>query len=229
MKYCITAVLAVMLTLLALTGCVSQTPPVTEDTVPPPLVSDTAETPETQRAPAVTPEFRLVATSRATVEICDRLGIPLVGVPALDGLPGRYADTARTGSAMAPDLEAIKLLNPTEVAGPDTLEGDLSKGYANADVPATFLNLRSVEGLYDSVAYLGGKYGAEDAARELRAEYETALADLVTAKSGREGPRVLILMGFPGAYIECTPLSYTGSLVELCGGVSVVTDSIEGL
>lgn len=37
-------------------------------------------------------------------------------------------------------------------------------------------------------------------------------------------PTVLVLMGLPGAYIECTPNSYAGSLVELAGASSVVQD-----
>jgi iron complex transport system substrate-binding protein len=172
--------------------------------------------------------YRLVATSRATVEICDRLGLALAGVPSLDGLPERYAGAARTGSAMAPDLEAIRLLAPTEVVGPDTLAGDLAPGYANAGIPATFLNLRGVGGLYESADYLGEKYGAKSEAARLRAGYEAALAELAQKRGGREGPRVLILMGMPGAYVECTQHSYAGDLVALCGGENVVSDPAEG-
>jgi iron complex transport system substrate-binding protein len=173
-------------------------------------------------------EYRLVATSRATVEICDRLDLVLAGVPALEGLPARYADVPRTGSAMSPDLEKIKLLAPTEVAGPDTLAADLSPGYENAKLPATFLNLRSVQGLYESVEYLGFKYDAPEQTQALLEEYHRRLAELEIKKTGRTGPRVLILMGMPGAYIECTPHSYAGNLIELCGGVNVATDPVEG-
>jgi iron complex transport system substrate-binding protein len=172
--------------------------------------------------------YRLVATSRAAVEICDRLGLVLAGVPSLDGLPERYAGAARTGSAMAPDLEAIRLIAPTEVVGPDTLAGDLAPGYANAGIAATFLNLRGVGGLYESADYLGGKYGAKSEAARLRAGYEAALEELGQKRGGREGPRALILMGMPGAYVECTQHSYAGDLVALCGGVNVVGDPVEG-
>jgi iron complex transport system substrate-binding protein len=204
---------AILLALTLLSGCVDQHPT--------PGGTDSRE----EAAPGV---YRLVATSRATVEICDRLGLELAGVPSLEGLPERYAVAARVGSPMGPDLEAIKVLNPTEVIGPDTLESDISPGYANVGIPATFLNLRGVRGLYASVEYLGRTYGAEDKAAAMLAEYETALAELAAKRAGREGPRVLILMGMPGAYIECTPNSYVGDLVALCGGVSVVTDPVEG-
>jgi iron complex transport system substrate-binding protein len=34
-------------------------------------------------------------------------------------------------------------------------------------------------------------------------------------------------MGLPGAYIECTQNSYVGSLIEMGGGINLVTDPTE--
>jgi iron complex transport system substrate-binding protein len=174
-------------------------------------------------------EPRIVATSRATVEICDRLELPLAGVPSVEGLPARYDEATRVGGPMGPDLEAIRLINPVDVIGPDTLMDTLSEGYENAGLPATFLNLRSVAGLYESAEILGEKYGREDEAAGLVAEYERVLSDIEAAKaeSGGEPPRVLVLMGLPGAYVEATQNSYVGSLAEMGGGVNVVTDDVE--
>jgi iron complex transport system substrate-binding protein len=225
MKIRVIALISVLLLIFG--GCVNQHPTVTASLPPTEPTSETAVT-ETIAAEPTPEAYRLIATSRATVEICSRLDLELVGVPALEGLPECYADAARTGSAMAPDVEAIKILNPTEVVGPDTLESDISPGYVNANIPATFLNLRAVGGLYDSVEYLGNKYGAEDAANALLTEYQTALAELEAKKEGKDAPRVLILMGMPGAYIECTQNSYVGDLIALCGGANVVTDPVEG-
>jgi iron complex transport system substrate-binding protein len=204
-----------MLTALAISGCVDQHPS--------PLPSNAAYAEST----AVTEDYRLIATSRAAVEICDRLELELAGRPALEGLPARYDGLPETGSPMSPDFEAIKLLNPTEVVGPDTLESDLSPGFENAGIPATFLNLRSVAGLYESLEYLGEKYGKREKAQALIDEYHAILAELETARTGKESPTVLILMGLPGAYIECTQNSYVGSLIEMGGGINVVTDPVE--
>jgi iron complex transport system substrate-binding protein len=172
---------------------------------------------------------RIVATSRAVVEICDRLELPLAGVPTLDGLPARYDEAARVGGPMGPDLEAIRIIDPADVIGPDTLIDVLAEGYENAGLPATFLNLRSVAGLYESAEILGDKYGRADAARALTEEYKTVLADIEAARreTGGAAPRVLVLMGLPGAYVEATQNSYVGSLAEMGGGVNVVTDPIE--
>ncbi|MDR2615264.1 MAG: heme ABC transporter substrate-binding protein IsdE [Oscillospiraceae bacterium] len=227
---------AVLAVALIASGCVNQHPAPEEPTPSEnaveteTIIETDADMPASDAAASETPAadtYRLIATSRAAVEICDRLGLPLIGRPALDGLPERYDGLPETGSPMQPDFEAIRLLDPTEVVGPDTLESELSEGFENAGIPATFLNLRSVEGLYESVRYLGDKYGAVDKADGLIAEYRAALAELEAKKEGKQGPRVLILMGLPGAYIECTPSSYAGSLVELCGGTSVVVDPVE--
>ncbi|MDR1065031.1 MAG: ABC transporter substrate-binding protein [Oscillospiraceae bacterium] len=232
------AAAALLALLITVSGCVSQHP--APDASVPASASPTAresaapEISEPSESPAASDgeAYRLIATSRAAVDICDRLGLSLVGRPALDGLPERYDGLPETGSPMQPDFEAIRLLSPTEVVGPDTLEGDLAKGFENAGIPATFLNLRSVEGLYESAKYLGEKYGAQDALAAMLDEYNSALAELEAAKleanqDGRQGPRVLILMGLPGAFIECTPSSYVGSLIELCGGTNVVYDPVE--
>jgi iron complex transport system substrate-binding protein len=181
-------------------------------------------------APAGSDEApRIVATSRATVEICDRLNLPLAGVPTLEGLPARYDEAARIGGPMGPDLEALKLLDPVDVIGPDTLIDTLTEGYENAGLPATFLNLRSVAGLYESAEILGKRYGREAEAAALLAEYERVLADIEAAREEADGkaPRVLVLMGLPGAYVEATQNAYVGSLAELGGGVNVVTDPAE--
>jgi iron complex transport system substrate-binding protein len=174
-------------------------------------------------------ELRIVGASRAVVEICDRLALPLAGVPAVEELPPRYDGAARVGSPMGPDLEAIKLINPTDVLSPDTLEATLAESYANAGLPVTFLNLRSVAGLYESAVLLGDRYGRRDKAAALAAEYEAALADIREAKDRAGGvtPRVLVLMGLPGAYVAATQNSYAGSLAELAGGVNAALHATE--
>lgn len=192
---------------VSLTACVDQHP---EDT------SVSGETPE---------EVRIVATSNATLQICDRLGLDLVGIPTTTGdVPERYQGLPEIGTAMAPDAEQIALLEPTDVIGPDTLQETIEPTYQAAGVPYTWIDLQSVQGMYDSIAMLGEKYGVEDAANALIAEYESVMAEFEQDIEGKEHPTVLVLMGLPGAYIECTPNSYVGSLVELAGATNVVQD-----
>lgn len=172
---------------------------------------------------------KLVAASHATMMICDRLGLDLIAIPTTSGeIPERYEGLPDIGTAMAPDAEAIALLNPDDVIGPDTLAETIEPSYQAAGVPYTFIDLQSVEGMYNSIEMLGEKYGAEEEAAELISEYQEIMAQFRASAEGKDKPRVLMLMGLPGSYIECTPNSYAGSLIELAGAENVVqVDTIE--
>ena len=207
----ITALVLSLVLCLSLTACVDQHPQ--ESTEP----STTGETAPQER--------RIIATSPATLEICDRLGLDLVAIPTTAShVPERYQGLPEVGTAMAPDAETISILDPTDVIGPDTLAESIAPGYEAAGIPFTFIDLQSGPGMYDSIAMLGEKYGVQEAAHAMIQEYEDTMAEFHKAIEGKPAPKVLVLMGLPGAYIECTPNSYVGSLVELAGGVSVVQD-----
>lgn len=168
-------------------------------------------------------ESRVVATSYSTVVICDKLDIDLIAVPKTSiGLPERYEGLPEIGSAMSPDAEALAVLEPTDVIGPDTLKETIEPMYQAAGVPYTFIDLQSVQGMYDSIKLLGKKYGSEKQADELIVEYEKIMEDFKASVDGMKKPKVLVLMGLPGSYIECTSNSYTGSLIELAGAENAV-------
>ena len=50
---------------------------------------------------------RIIATSPATADICDKLELDLVGVcsSTVSTIPERYKDLTTVGTAMAPDME----------------------------------------------------------------------------------------------------------------------------
>lgn len=169
---------------------------------------------------------RIVATSAAVCDIMDRLGIGLVGVPqtSVTAIASRYNGVKTVGSPMSPDMEIIKSLNPTDVIGPDTLKGDLEIKYKNIGVNSTFLNLRSVKGLYDSVKLVGDEYGKSAEADAIVKEYNEFISSYKNKHSGKS-PKVLVLTGLPGSYLVATQNSYAGSLVELAGGTNIFHDA----
>ena len=169
---------------------------------------------------------RIVATSAAVCDIMDRLGIGLVGVPqtSVTAIASRYNGVKTVGSPMSPDMEIIKSLNPTDVIGPDTLKGDLEIKYKNIGVNSTFLNLRSVKGLYDSVKLVGDKYGKSAEADAIVKEYNEFISSYKNKHSGKS-PKVLVLTGLPGSYLVATQNSYAGSLVEFAGGTNIFHDA----
>lgn len=168
---------------------------------------------------------RLIATSPAVAQICSRLNLDLVGVcDTSSTLPEKYEDLTKVGMAMNPDLEIIKSLNPDYVLSPNSLQSDQQPKYASVGVSSIFLNLKSVEGMYNSIEELGKKFDREKEAAEMLAEFDSFMESYKNASEGKETPKVLVLMGLPGSYIVATESSYVGNLVKLAGGVNVYGD-----
>ena len=189
----------------ALAGCVDQHPECAE--------GDTGEP-------------RIIAASPAVADLCDLLHLDLVGIASTaKDVPESYQGLPEVGTAIAPDLEAIKALRPDVVISPASLSYDLQPKYAGITVGSLFLDLRSVDGMYDSLAYLGRRFNRQEAADALVAGYRSYIEQYQRSHEGKEGPRVLILMGVPGSYMVATPESYVGSLVEQAGGVNVYADA----
>ncbi len=178
--------------------------------------------PEKQKETTATEEVRLVATSPAVAEVCNKLNLDLVGVCDTNGtLPERYQDLTKVGMAMSPDLEVIKSLNPDYILSPNSLQEDQQPKYASIKVSALFLNLRSVDGMYASIEDLGEKFQREEEVQALVKEFDDFMKEYREKNKDKEAPKVLVLMGLPGSYIVATENSYVGSLVELAGGVNV--------
>lgn len=168
-------------------------------------------------------EPRLIATSYATVQIFDLLDIDLIArAETARELSPKYAELPVVGTAMAPDAEAMLMMGPTNVIGPDTLIAEIQPKYDAAGLPYTFIDLQSIEGLYESVTMIGNQYGKAEEAAEIVAEYEQSMEEFYASIADVESPRVLVLMGLPGAYIGCTTNSYAGSLVEMAGATNVI-------
>ena len=189
------------------------------------LIGGVDQHPEDSGAAAADENARLIATSPAVAQICNRLNLDLVGVCQTSGtLPERYQDLPKVGMAMSPDLEILKSLSPDYVLSPSSLQSDLQPKYASIGVKSIFLNLKSVEGMYASIEGLGQKFGREDEAKAMLAEFDAFMDEYRHKNEGKDSPKVLVLMGLPGSYIVATDNSYVGSLVKLAGGTNVYGD-----
>lgn len=170
---------------------------------------------------------RIVATSVATCEILDKLEVEgVAGIPQTDSyeVPDRYQDAEEIGSPMAPDMEIVKSLKPTIILTPNSLEGELKPKYDGINTESYFLNLKSIEGMYDSIDELGKMFGKEEQAKALRKDYEDFLDSYHAANEGKKKPKVLLLMGLPGSYVVATESSNAGNLVKLAGAENVYGD-----
>lgn len=166
---------------------------------------------------------RLIATSPATADICDKLELDLVGVctSSVSTIPAKYDEAVKVGTAMSPDMEIVASLDPDWILSPASLQSDLQPKYEAIDTDWAFLNLRSVPGMYRSIQELGEIFGRQEQAEQLVTEFKEFYEEYKTKNEGKESPKVLILMGLPGSYIIATQNSYVGSLVALAGGENV--------
>ena len=222
---------------LLLTGCVNQHPEGTKATTQTETVESMLEITDPVEKQAVevakakvrsmegTP--KIIATSPATADICDKLELDLVGVcsSTVSTIPDRYKDVETVGTAMSPDMEIVSSLNPDWILSPVSLQSDLQPKYEAIDTDWAFLNLRSVPGMYRSIQELGEIFDREEQADALVKEFQDFYEKYKKKNEGKDHPKVLILMGLPGSYIIATEKSYVGSLVALAGGENVYTDS----
>lgn len=222
-----------------LTGCVDQHPEGTQTTVQPTetldsmlQITDPIEKEAVEIAKAkvhsMGAEPRIIATSPAVAEICDRLELDLVGVcSSSSSIPERYEEITQVGAAMSPDMEIVSGLSPDWILSPSSLQSDLQPKYETIDTDWAFLNLRSVQGMYRSIQELGEIFDREEQAETQIKEFKDFYETYQKEHEGKTHPRVMILMGLPGSYIIATENSYVGSLVALAGGENVYEGSTE--
>ena len=169
---------------------------------------------------------RIIATSPATADICDKLNIDLAGVcsSTVSTIPSRYKNVKKIGTAMSPDMEIVSSVQPDWILSPSSLKSDLKPKYEAIDTEWAFLNLKSVQGMYRSIQELGIIFDREKEADSLINEFVAFYKKFKSEYKTISHPKVLIVMGLPGSYIIATPNSYVGNLVELAGGENVYSD-----
>lgn len=182
-----------------------------------------------EKVAALSDDPRIVATSPAVAQICDRLDLDLVGVcsTTVSTIPERYEGLTEVGTAMAPDMEIMASLAPDWILSPSSLQSDLQPKYEAINTDWAFLNLKSVFGMYQSIEELGEIFDRQEEAEEMVTEFEDFYAEYQGKNEGKESLDVLVLMGLPGSYIIATENSYVGSLVEMAGGNNVYAGSDE--
>ena len=169
----------------------------------------------------------IAATSVAVTEILEALDVPadqVIGIPTTESytVPKKYKKATELGTAMSPDMEVLSTLKPSLVLSPNSLEGDLASKYEKIGVSSSFLNLKSVAGMFKSIEELGSLLGKEKKANKLVDEFVNYMVEFRAKYQNTACPRVLILMGLPGgSYLVATESSYVGDLVKLAGGTNV--------
>lgn len=172
----------------------------------------------------ITENSRIVATSVATLTICSMLEIELVATPSSDNyqIPEIYEGLPIIGNSMAVDIEVLDSLNVDLVISPKSLENDLKDKYESIGVDYLFIDLTSVDLLYQSMDDIAYIFDKEDLSNVFVSDYENFKESLKSENN--YNPSVLVLMGLPGSYVVATNKSYVGSLASLSGFENVYGD-----
>ena len=169
---------------------------------------------------------KVVASSVAVVEILDALGVPMVGVPTSTyDLPESVADATRIGNPMSPDIEVIASLEPTVVVSVDSLSADLTEQFKVLGAEVFFVNLSGYEGLKETITNLGTRFGAEEKAAEMIADFDAREQAVLAEIEGKEAPSVLIIFGAGSSFMTASADTYVGDLVKRVGGENIITDA----
>lgn len=217
---------SILIFLLILTACGSDDS--STDAAATDSESETSEEASDIEVTALETDGNIIATTVALVEIADALELDLVGVPSsYKDLPERYHGLPEVGMAMSPDLEMIRSLKPTEVLTVTTLTDYVEEPFTEADIPATYMNLESVESMYEEIRSLGERYDRNEQAEALVADFEAKLSEIEAEIDDQESPKVLILLGVPGSYLVATENSYVGDLVRRAGGTNAIDSDLE--
>lgn len=191
--------------------------------------SSAQNAPEQKEAVSEEKPMDLACTSVAIAQILDALEYDhVIGVPETSGtLPERYQEAKAIGSPMNPDLEIIKSLSPDLVLSPQTLEASLGESYRNAGISSAFLNLSSVDGMYQAITSLGELLGCQEAAARMNQDYQEYMETYWNQV--KETQDILLLMAFPdGFYLIATENSYVGDLLHMAGGENVYGSDYKG-
>lgn len=169
---------------------------------------------------------KVVASSVAAVEILDALGVPMVGVPTSSyELPESVTDAARIGNPMSPDIEVIASLEPTVIVSVDSLSADLKEQFEVLGAEVFFANLSSYDGLKETITSLGARFGAEEKAAEIIADFDAREQAVAAETADKEAPSVLIIFGAGTSFMTASEDTYVGDLVKRVGGANIITDA----
>ena len=72
----------------------------------------------------------------------------------------------------------MSTLKPSLVLSPNSLEGDLASKYEKIGVSSSFLNLKSVAGMFKSIEELGSLLGKEKKANKLVDEFVNYMVEI---------------------------------------------------
>jgi len=185
---------------------------------------------------------RIVVLDSVSLEILDRFGIDVIGVPSsgFEKVDAKYGDKSKygdAGTAREPNYVEIALMNPSEVIMSDATEkafGNIKSSFEALNIPVRFFDYNGVPELKSSIIRMGEYFNCKGKAQEIVAELERSERGILekVASLGTK-PRILVLFGAPfGSANDSISFAgsglYAGSIVTYCGATNVIDEQYSG-
>lgn len=183
-----------------------------------------------QESSTLHPPQRIVSTSPGITEIVFALGQgdQLVGVTTFCVYPPEALTKPKIGGFASPSLEAIMRQRPDLVIlveGRTKLEQPLNA----LNIPTLITRSRGLDVIYETIQAVAHELKIPAQGQLLVSHIKEELQEFGNSISRSTRPRVLLLVGrTPGALTDLHSVggeSYIGELIELAGGLNVLSDS----
>lgn len=186
------------------------------------ILAGCSATGETEK-PLESDETRIIATTVALTETAAKLDLDLVGIPTTTkNIPEKYVDVKQIGQAKKPNMEIVQSLQPTHLLSVTTIKPEMDKATKGSGMDVTYYDFNSIGGMQKSITQMGEQFDRVEEAKVLNKVYDDKIAEIKEKTTGKEKPKVMILLGIPGSYLVSTEKSFLGNLVELVGGENVI-------
>ena len=172
---------------------------------------------------------RCMTISESCTYICAKLGIPLIGMARVCGeIPQLYKKVPDIADETGFNANFVDYLRVTEVIAPADLEQRNHFLYEGLGLTDISIDLSSIRGMYQGIETLGERYGVQDAAQQLVADYTRTIGSFDFPSKVQSGCKVLLITGNAVGYgVEDS--SYVASLLDLIGAENVGHDSDNNL
>jgi iron complex transport system substrate-binding protein len=187
--------LAMLITLVALTGCSSDADETTdagttsEAAFPVTVTDDAGREVTIDEAPD-----RIVSLAPANTEIVAALGLTdsLVGVTTFCDYPEEVTELPQVGDFVAPNLEAIAAAEPDLVLATTGVQADVVVQLEELGADVVAIDPQSLVAVFDSIAMVGEVTGATEEAEALTDEMQADLDEIEETVSAEEPPSAFL-------------------------------------
>ncbi len=171
---------------------------------------------------------KVVVISSAMVSVLDELGVKLTAtnelVPQIKRALKTNKDVQNIGSAIKPDFNAIKGLQPDIVVA-GSMFANLAGKFEENQIPLWTVRNQTCDQMMQTIHDFGEVFDKKREAADMLEVFEKRKIATLAKYEGKTPPSVLIIWGTDNDYSFAKEKSFVGSIAEMLGCHNVVNDA----